>query len=81
MGKSQSKPDAESLKFKELASNTPFSAKQLKEWYADFMRDCPNGEMDRQTFMDNFGTHFFPADGNTKKLAEYVFKRFDTNKV
>ena len=57
------------------------SAKQLKEWYAEFIQECPNGQMDKQTFMQNFGEHFFPADGNTIKLAEYVFKRFDANQV
>ena len=45
------------------------------------MQDCPTGQMDKQTFITNFGEHFFPADGNTMKLAEYVFRRFDTNKV
>ncbi len=37
--------------------------------------------MDCNTFMENFGTHFFPADGNSEKLCDYVFKRFDSNKV
>lgn len=53
----------------------------MKEWHTEFMQDCPTGQMDKQTFITNFGEHFFPADGNTMKLAEYVFRRFDTNKV
>ncbi|XP_054157098.1 neuronal calcium sensor 1-like [Oppia nitens] len=79
MGNFQLKGNSDGVNFKELASTTPFSSKQLKEWYSEFIHECPNGEMDKKTFMDNFGEHFFPADGNTVKLAEYVFKRFDTN--
>lgn len=76
MGKQQSKLDSTELK--ELLDCTYFDRKELLNWYRDFMRDCPNGVLQREEFHTIY-QQFFP-NGDPTKFASFVFNVFDANK-
>lgn len=56
--------------------------KQLKKWYQEFLKDCPRGFMTKECFVQNFQDIFFPRElMNIGKLSDYIFTKFDQNKV
>merc|ERR1711939_929712 len=57
MGKSQSKLSQDQIS--ELERNTRFEKKELKQWYKGFVRDCPSGQLDKESFSKIYA-QFFP---------------------
>lgn len=76
MGKHNSKLTKEELE--ELEELTNFNAKQLRQWYKDFVQDCPSGYMTKEEFKHIYG-QFFPA-GDPTRFVDYVFNVFDIDK-
>lgn len=76
MGNKQSKLSQDQLA--ELEKNTRFEKKELKQWYKGFVRDCPSGQLDQETFAKIY-TQFFPF-GDSTTFASYVFSVFDNDK-
>jgi len=62
---------------KELVETTHFDEKELKKWYKGFAKDCPEGRLDKQQFIELYGS--FYETGNARNFAEHVFRTFDAN--
>ncbi|XP_063966695.1 neuronal calcium sensor 1-like isoform X1 [Lytechinus pictus] len=75
MGKQTSKLAKTNLD--NLAETTHFSEKEIRQWHEGFTRDCPNGTLNRQEFLEIY-KQFFPF-GDATKFASYVFDVFDEN--
>ena len=75
MGKTGSKIPSEELDM--LMCSTHFDAKELKRWYNGFIKDCPDGQLDKDQFVELYSS--FYESGNAKKFAEHVFRTFDVN--
>lgn len=60
-----------------LIENTNFTRQQIKAWYSGFMKDCPNGQLTREKFLEVYSS-FFPQ-GNAEKFCEHVFRTFDSD--
>jgi len=76
MGKNNSKLSQQELK--ELEAKTYFDKKEINQWYSDFRRDCPSGQLHRDEFCRIY-QQFFPH-GDPTKFAKFVFNVFDSNK-
>ncbi|ODV91851.1 hypothetical protein CANCADRAFT_55635 [Tortispora caseinolytica NRRL Y-17796] len=76
MGKAQSKLSQEEVQ--ELQKATKFDRKELQQWYKDFLRDCPSGQLKREDFHKVY-KQFFPF-GDSSSFAEYVFHVFDSDR-
>ncbi|EIW68396.1 calcium-binding protein NCS-1 [Tremella mesenterica] len=76
MGKSQSKLTADELA--ELQKNTYFDKKELQQWHKGFLKDCPNGQLNKEEFKKIY-RQFFPF-GDPSQFADYVFNVFDEDK-
>lgn len=75
MGKGGSKIPPEELR--ELTEHTHFDEKELKRWYNGFIKDCPDGLLNKEQFTELYSS--FYESGNAKKFAEHVFRTFDVN--
>ncbi|KAJ1920203.1 Calcium-binding protein NCS-1 [Mycoemilia scoparia] len=75
MGKSNSKLSSEELK--ELQESTYFEKKEIQQWYKGFLKDCPNGKLNRTEFMKIYKL-FFPF-GDSSQFSVFVFNIFDRN--
>ncbi|KAJ1959894.1 Calcium-binding protein NCS-1 [Dispira parvispora] len=75
MGKANSKLSREELK--ELHHRTRFEKSELQQWYKGFIKDFPNGTLDRNEFRKIY-KQFFPF-GDSSEFADYVFQVFDVN--
>ncbi|ESN95937.1 hypothetical protein HELRODRAFT_185956 [Helobdella robusta] len=60
-----------------LIDNTEFSKEQIKAWYKGFMKDCPDGQLTREKFLEVYSS-FFPQ-GEANKFCEHVFRTFDSD--
>ena len=50
----------------------------IREWYAGFLQDCPNGKLTPGTFIEMYQM-FFPS-GDAEKFCQNVFRTFDADK-
>lgn len=50
----------------------------IREWYAGFLQDCPNGKLTPGTFIEMYKM-FFPS-GDAEKFCQNVFRTFDADK-
>ncbi|CAF0777377.1 unnamed protein product [Adineta steineri] len=60
-----------------LKANTKYSEKEIREWHAGFLRDCPSGKLDKKKFVEVYKT-FYPQ-GKADNFCKYAFATFDTN--
>ncbi|CAF1552759.1 unnamed protein product [Adineta steineri] len=82
MGGKGSKKSRASLELtpKEIAmlkANTKFTEKEIREWHAGFLRDCPSGKLDKKKFVDVY-KQFYPQ-GKADSFCKYAFNTFDAN--
>merc|ERR1712130_733331 len=61
-----------------LKKHTRYDEETIREWYAGFLQDCPNGKLTPNTFCEMYKM-FFPA-GDADKFCENVFRTFDADK-
>ncbi|CAF1276623.1 unnamed protein product [Adineta ricciae] len=60
-----------------LKANTKYSEKEIRDWHAGFMKDCPSGRLDKKKFVDLY-SQFYP-NGKADKYCKYAFDTFDAN--
>ncbi|CAF1604096.1 unnamed protein product [Rotaria magnacalcarata] len=60
-----------------LKANTKYSEKEIREWHAGFLRDCPTGKLDKKKFVDVY-KQFYPQ-GKADSFCKYAFSTFDAN--
>ncbi|CAF0938676.1 unnamed protein product [Adineta steineri] len=60
-----------------LKTNTKFTEQEIREWHAGFIRDCPNGKLDKKKFLEIY-QQFYPG-GKAQKYCKYAFDVFDKN--
>lgn len=77
MGSHGSKSRIPPEELSELLQNTHFDHKELKKWYLGFIKDCPDGTLDKHQFIDLYSS--FYESGNARKFASHVFRTFDVN--
>ena len=58
-------------------TNTHFTPDQIREWHAGFIKDCPNGELNKKKFTDVY-KEFYP-NGKADKFCAQVFSVFDAD--
>ena len=75
MGKEHSKLRPQDLS--DLCRMTEFSELEIKEYYKEFRKNCPSGQMSVREFKEMY-SKFFP-DGDASSFAEHTFRAFDKN--
>jgi len=60
-----------------LTKNTTYSKQQIQDWHQGFLRDCPNGKLDKKKFLEVY-KKFYP-EGKAEKFCGQVFKTFDSD--
>ncbi|CAF0778260.1 unnamed protein product [Rotaria sordida] len=60
-----------------LTKNTTYSKQQIQDWHQGFLRDCPNGKLDKKKFFEVY-KKFYP-EGKAEKFCAQVFKTFDSD--
>ena len=73
MGKNNSKLSPEQLD--ELKINTSFNETEIRFWYKSFMKEFPNGRLNRTQFKKLY-SNLFP-NGDESRFVDHAFKRFD----
>jgi len=76
MGKGGSKLSNSELQ--ELEDTTYFDKKELQQWYKEFLKDCPEGNLKKKDFQTIY-KQFFPT-GDSSQFANFVFNVFDSDK-
>jgi Ca2+-binding EF-hand superfamily protein len=61
-----------------LEANTKFNREKIIEWHTAFLFDCPNGKLNKASFIKLY-QQLEPTEQKVDKYAEYVFKAFDTD--
>ncbi|CAF3143640.1 unnamed protein product [Rotaria socialis] len=80
MGNKQPKTSSTELTDKQFAllkANTDYSDQEIREWHAGFIRDCPNGRLDKKKFIEVY-KQFYPT-GKPETFCKYAFDAFDAN--
>lgn len=75
-GKKLDKLSKSDLEF--LRNNTNFDEAVIREWHAGFHRDCPNGRLSPNKFVEVYKV-FFPS-GDAQAFCQHVFRTFDQDK-
>ncbi|CAF1556317.1 unnamed protein product [Rotaria magnacalcarata] len=60
-----------------LKVNTKYSDQEIRDWHAGFLRDCPNGKLDKKQFTAVY-KQFYPT-GKADNFCKYAFDTFDAN--
>ncbi|UJR15432.1 hypothetical protein I4U23_002376 [Adineta vaga] len=60
-----------------LRANTKYSEREIREWHAGFLRDCPNGRLDKKKFIEVY-KQFYPQ-GKADNFCKLAFDTFDAN--
>jgi len=60
-----------------LRANTKYTEREIREWHAGFLRDCPNGKLDKKKFAEVY-KQFYPG-GKVDTFCKYAFDTFDTD--
>lgn len=68
----------EDIQFLKAHTRFDIDEQTIRDWYADFHQDCPNGKLTPTTFCE-MHKRFFPA-GDAEKFCENVFSTFDSGK-
>ncbi|CAF2191904.1 unnamed protein product [Rotaria magnacalcarata] len=80
MGNKQPKTSSTELTDKQFAllkANTDYSDKEIREWHAGFIRDCPSGRLDKKKFIEVY-KQFYPS-GKPETFCKFAFDTFDAN--
>lgn len=77
MGVNGSKKKIPPEELSQLMEHTHFDAKELKKWYHGFIKDCPDGALSKEQFINLYSR--FYENGNADKFATHVFRTFDNN--
>ncbi|UJR31315.1 hypothetical protein I4U23_018813 [Adineta vaga] len=80
MGNKQNKTHSTELTAKQIAmlkANTKYSEKEIREWHAGFLKDCPSGKLDKKKFTEVY-KQFYPQ-GKADNFCKYAFETFDTD--
>ncbi|CAF0960550.1 unnamed protein product [Adineta steineri] len=60
-----------------LRANTKYTEREIREWHAGFLRDCPNGRLDKKKFIEVY-KQFYPQ-GKADNFCKLAFDTFDQN--
>ena len=60
-----------------LMAHTCYDEKTIKQWYKNFKKDCPDGQLTKVKFLQMYKV-FFPS-GNAEHFCEHIFRTFDTD--
>lgn len=61
-----------------LTTSTNFTERELRIWYKEFIKEYPDGKLERHEF-NEVCSHFFPY-GDTSIFSNFFFTIFDQNK-
>ncbi|CAF0813769.1 unnamed protein product [Adineta ricciae] len=61
-----------------LKEKTKFSEKEIRQWHAGFLHDCPTGKLNKKQLI-NVYRRFYPQ-GNVEPFCKYLFAAVDTNR-
>lgn len=62
-----------------ITANTDFNRDQVVNWYNGFLQACPNGRLDRDSFV-RFYSQLIPGDSREEaEYCQYVFAAFDSD--
>ncbi|XP_074605282.1 frequenin-2-like [Brevipalpus obovatus] len=61
----------------QLADQTYFTEREVKQWYKGFKKDCPGGHLTERSFLRIY-QQFFP-NGDPSRFAQLLFRAFDEN--
>jgi Ca2+-binding EF-hand superfamily protein len=62
----------------ELEKITHLDGEEIKMWFANFIKESPNGVLDKSEFQNLFKI-FFPF-GESTRFSDYLFAVFDEDK-
>ncbi len=75
--KTKGSPLDADLKF--LLQNTDFTEPQIRQWFAAFVHECPDGKIDKSQFA-HFYSQIDPNAEVTEEFCNHVFRCFDLDK-
>jgi len=80
MGAKHSRLSEEDFLF--LEEETGMSKATLEVWYANFLKDCPSGELSEKKFIQVYAllAKIFPGGHGRDNFTKNLFKTFDTDK-
>ena len=60
-----------------LKANTSYTDKEIREWHAGFLKDCPSGKLTKKQFVEVY-KKFYPR-GKADSFCNFAFSMFDQN--